>query len=116
MDLSLEGIEIVNLRHPDESDRAEHYARILAGKNVHANDLPTKKPTTLMFRTRTSSGMMMVETGDATHSSGFIQDIRQYGSKWAKRSDRHQPGLNTSVPVHYPELQERYLLLADTLI
>jgi two-component system heavy metal sensor histidine kinase CusS len=32
LDLSLEGIEIVNLRHPDESERRERYARILAEK------------------------------------------------------------------------------------
>ena len=44
LDLSLEGIEIVNLRHPDESERRERYARILA-ENVHAKALLMKKPT-----------------------------------------------------------------------
>ena len=46
MELSLEGIEIVNLRHPDESDRRERYSRILAEKRARegftyeeANDL-----------------------------------------------------------------------------
>ena len=32
LDLSLEGIEIVNLRHPNESERRERYARILSEK------------------------------------------------------------------------------------
>jgi phosphotransacetylase len=32
LDLSLEGIEIVNLRHPSEQERRERYARILAEK------------------------------------------------------------------------------------
>ena len=32
LDLSLEGIEIVNLRHPNEAPRRERYARILAEK------------------------------------------------------------------------------------
>ena len=34
LDLSLEGIEIVNLRHPDEAPRRERYARILSEKRA----------------------------------------------------------------------------------
>ena len=63
LDLSLEGIEIVNLRHPSEQERRERYARILTEKrkrdgytNQEANDK--------MFE-RNYFGMMMVETGDA---------------------------------------------------
>ena len=37
LDLSLEGIEIVNLRHPDEAPRRERYARIYL-KNVPAKE------------------------------------------------------------------------------
>ena len=32
LDLNIEGIEIVNLRHPNEQERRERYARILTEK------------------------------------------------------------------------------------
>ena len=45
LDLSLEGIEIVNLRHPNEASRRERYARILSRKACPVKVLPTRKPT-----------------------------------------------------------------------
>lgn len=45
LDLNLEGIEIVNLRHPNEAERRERYARILS-ENAPAKALPMKRPTT----------------------------------------------------------------------
>ena len=54
LELSLDGIEIVNLRHPDEQERRERYAHILA-RNGHAKVSPTRKPTTRCLSATTSA-------------------------------------------------------------
>ncbi len=46
LDLSLEGIEIVNLRHPDEAPNAVNAMPAFYRKNVPAKESLTKKPTT----------------------------------------------------------------------
>ena len=53
LDLSLEGIEIVNLRHPDEAPRRERYARILVEKRAREG-AHTKKPMTKCSNATTS--------------------------------------------------------------
>ncbi len=63
LDLSLEGIEIVNLRHPDEQERRERYARILTEKR--ARDGYTYQEANDKMFERNYFGMMMVETGEA---------------------------------------------------
>ena len=63
LDLSLEGIEIVNLRHPSEQERRERYARILTEKNQREG-YTFQEANDKMFE-RNYFGMMMVETGEA---------------------------------------------------
>ncbi len=63
LDLSLEGIEIVNLRHPNEQERRERYARILTEKRSR-DGYTFQEANDKMFE-RNYFGMMMVETGDA---------------------------------------------------
>ena len=63
LDLSLEGIEIVNLRHPSEQERREKYARILTEKRQR-DGYTFQEANDKMFE-RNYFGMMMVETGDA---------------------------------------------------
>ena len=63
LDLNLEGIEIVNLRHPDEQERRERYARILTEKRQR-DGYTFQEANDKMFE-RNYFGMMMVETGDA---------------------------------------------------
>ena len=63
LDLSLEGIEIVNLRHPDEQERRERYARILTEKRQREG-YTFQEANDKMFE-RNYFGMMMVETGEA---------------------------------------------------
>ena len=114
MDLSLEGIEIVNLRHPDESERRERYSRILAEKRAREG-FTYEEANDKMFE-RNYFGMMMVETGDA---DAFITGLyTRYSNtiKVAKRSDRHPTGLQTLRNHAYPELQKGTYFLADTLI
>ena len=63
LDLSLEGIEIVNLRHPSEQKRRERYARILTEKRQREG-YTFQEANDKMFE-RNYFGMMMVETGEA---------------------------------------------------
>ena len=63
LDLNLEGIEIVNLRHPNEQERRERYARILTEKRQREG-YTFQEANDKMFE-RNYFGMMMVETGEA---------------------------------------------------
>ena len=63
LDLSLDGIEIVNLRHPNEQERRERYARILTEKRQREG-YTFQEANDKMFE-RNYFGMMMVETGEA---------------------------------------------------
>ena len=61
--ISLEGIEIVNLRHDRETDRRHRYARILAEKK--AREGITFSEACEKMVDRNAFGMMMVATGEA---------------------------------------------------
>ncbi|MBQ0075201.1 MAG: NADP-dependent malic enzyme [Prevotella sp.] len=63
LDLNLEGVEIVNLRHDREADRRERYAKILAEKRCREG-YTYEEANDKMFE-RNYFGMMMVETGEA---------------------------------------------------
>ena len=63
LELNLDGIEIVNLRHPDEAPRRERYARILCEKRARQG-ANLQEANDKMFE-RNYFGMMMVETGEA---------------------------------------------------
>ena len=63
LDLNIDGIEIVNLRHPSEQERRERYARILAEKRQREG-YTFQEANDKMFE-RNYFGMMMVETGEA---------------------------------------------------
>ena len=61
--ISLEGIEIVNLRHDQETERRHRYARILAEKK--AREGITFSEACEKMVDRNAFGMMMVATGEA---------------------------------------------------
>lgn len=63
LDLSLDGVEIINLRHDDEAERRERYARILSEKRAREG-ANYQEANDKMFE-RNYFGMMMVETGEA---------------------------------------------------
>ena len=63
LDLSLEGIEVINLRHDNEAERRERFARILVKK--HERDGYTFREANDKMFERNYFGMMMVETGEA---------------------------------------------------
>lgn len=108
LDLSLEGIEIVNLRHPNELERRERYARILTEKRAREG-FTYEEANDKMFE-RNYFGMMMVETGDA---DAFITGIyTKYSNtiKVAKEVIGIQPGFKHFGTMHILKLKERYFL------
>lgn len=114
LDLNLDGIEIVNLRHDREAERRERYAHILCEKRAReganfaeANDK--------MFE-RNYFGMMMVETGEA---DAFVTGLyTKYSNtiKVTKEVIGIQPGYNHFGTMHILNSKKGTYFIADTLI
>ena len=114
LDLSLEGIEIVNLRHPDEAPRREHYARILSEKRAREG-VTYEEANDKMFE-RNYFGMMMVETGEA---DAFITGLyTKYSNtiKVAKEVIGIRPEYKHFGTMHILNSKKGTYFLADTLI
>ena len=112
--LSLEGIEVVNLRHPDESERRERYAEILATKRQREG-YTIEEANDKMFE-RNYFGMMMVETGDA---DAFVTGLYTKFSntiKVAKEVIGVQEGYSTFATMHIINSKKGTYFVADTLI
>lgn len=114
LNVSLEGCEIVNLRHDRESERREKYAAILAqkrGREGATYDEALDK----MFE-RNYFGMMMVETGEA---DAFITGVyTKYSNtiKVAKEVIGIREGLNHFATMHIFSHKQGTFFVADTLI
>ena len=114
LDLSLEGIEIVNLRHPNEASRRERYARNLSEKRARQG-ATYEEANDKMFE-RNYFGMMMVETGDA---DAFITGLyTKYSNtiKVAKEVIGIQPQYKHFGTMHILNSKKGTYFLADTLI
>lgn len=114
LDLNLEGIEIVNMRHDRENDRRERYAHILADKRKREG-YTFQEANDKMFE-RNYFGMMMVETGDA---DAFITGLyTKYSNtiKVAKEVIGIRPGYNHFSTMHIINCKRGILYMADTLI
>ncbi len=114
LDLSLEGIEIVNLRHDREAARRERYARILTDKRCREG-YTYEEANDKMFE-RNYFGMMMVEVGDA---DAFITGVyTKYSNtiKVAREVIGLQPGFDTFAAMHILNSKKGTYFVADTLI
>ncbi|MBQ7361590.1 MAG: NADP-dependent malic enzyme [Bacteroidaceae bacterium] len=114
LDLSLEGIEIVNLRHDREAARREKYARILTDKRQRQG-YTFEEANDKMFE-RNYFGMMMVEVGDA---DAFITGVyTKYSNtiKVAREVIGLQPGFNNFATMHILNSKKGTYFVADTLI
>ncbi|NDW11857.1 NADP-dependent malic enzyme [Bacteroides sp. 214] len=114
LDLSLEGIEVVNLRHDCEAERRERYARILSQKRAREG-ATYEEANDKMFE-RNYFGMMMVETGDA---DAFITGLyTKYSNtiKVAKEVIGIQEGFKHFATMHILNSKKGTYFLADTLI
>jgi malate dehydrogenase (oxaloacetate-decarboxylating)(NADP+) len=114
LNLSLEGCEIVNLRHDRESERRESYARMLTEKRARQG-ATFEEASDKMFE-RNYFGMMMVETGDA---DAFITGVyTKYSNtiKVAKEVIGIREGYNHFATMHIFSSKKGTFFLADTLI
>ncbi|MBR4930661.1 MAG: NADP-dependent malic enzyme [Bacteroidaceae bacterium] len=114
LELNLEGIEIVNLRHPNEAVRRERYARILSEKRAREG-VTYEEANDKMFE-RNYFGMMMVETGEA---DAFITGLyTKYSNtiKVAKEVIGIRPCYQHFGTMHILNSKKGTFFLADTLI
>ena len=114
LDLSLEGIEIVNLRHPSEQERRERYARILTEKR-RRDGYTFQEANDKMFE-RNYFGMMMVETGEA---DAFITGLYTKYSNTIKVVNEVigiRPEYKHFGTMHIINSQRGTLYIADTMI
>ncbi|MBR3855556.1 MAG: NADP-dependent malic enzyme [Bacteroidaceae bacterium] len=114
LDLSLEGIEVVNLRHDREASRRERYARILNDKRQREG-YTFEEANDKMFE-RNYFGMMMVETGDA---DAFITGLyTKYSNtiKVAREVIGLQDGFDHFATMHILNSKKGTYFVADTLI
>ena len=114
LDLSLEGIEIVNLRHDREAERRERFARILTEKRQR-DGYTFEEANDKMFE-RNYFGMMMVETGEA---DAFITGLyTKYSNtlKVVKEIIGVRPEYKNFGTMHIINSQRGTLFVADTLI
>ena len=114
LDLSLEGIEVINLRHDNEAERRERYARILTQKRQR-DGYTYQEANDKMFE-RNYFGMMMVETGEA---DAFITGLyTKYSNtiKVAKEIIGIRPEYKNFGTMHIINSSRGPLFIADTLI
>ena len=114
LDLNIEGIEIVNLRHPSEQERRERYARILAEKRQREG-YTFQEANDKMFE-RNYFGMMMVETGEA---DAFITGLyTKYSNtvKVVKEVIGIRPEFQHFGALHIINSPKGTLYIADTLV
>ena len=114
LDLNLDGIEIINLRHDNEAERRERYARILTEKRQR-DGYTFQEANDKMFE-RNYFGMMMVETGEA---DAFITGLyTKYSNtiKVAKEIIGIKPEYKNFGTMHIINSSRGPLFISDTLI
>ena len=114
LDLNLDGVEIINLRHPDEQERRERYARILTEKRQR-DGYTFQEANDKMFE-RNYFGMMMVETGEA---DAFLTGLyTKYSNtiKVAKEVIGIRPEYKHFGSMHIINSQKGTLYIADTMV
>lgn len=114
LELNLDGIEIINLRHDREAERRERYAKILSEKKAREG-YTFEEANDKMFE-RNYFGMMMVETGEA---DAFITGLyTKYSNtiKVAKEVIGIRKEYNHFGTMHIVNSKKGTYFLADTLI
>ena len=114
LDLNLDGIEIINLRHPDEQERRERYARILTEKRQR-DGYTFQEANDKMFE-RNYFGMMMVETGEADTFLTGLYTKYSNTIKVAKEVIGIRPEYKHFGSMHIINSQKGTLYIADTMV
>ena len=114
LDLSLEGIEVINLRNDKEAERRERYAKILTEK-LQRDGYTFEEANDKMFE-RNYFGMMMVETGEADAFITGLYTKYSNTTKVAKEVIGIRPEYKHFGTMHIINSPKGTLYLADTLI
>ena len=112
--ISLDGIEIVNLRHDRETERRHRYARILSDKK--AREGVTYSEACEKMVDRNAFGMMMVATGDA---DAFVTGVYSRYSEVTKMAEQIigiRPSYKHFGALNILTCKKGTLFMADTLI
>ena len=112
--ISLEGIEIVNLRHDRETERRHRYAKILSEKK--AREGVTYAEACEKMVDRNAFGMMMVETGDA---DAFVTGVYSRYSEVTKMAEQIigiRPSYTHFGALNILTCKKGTFFIADTLI
>ena len=112
--ISLEGIEIVNLRHDRETERRHRYARILTDKK--AREGVTYSEACEKMVDRNAFGMMMVATGDA---DAFVTGVYSRYSEVTKMAEQIigiRPSYKHFGALNILTCKKGTFFMADTLI
>lgn len=111
--ISLEGMEIINLRHDREEERRLRYASILSKKRERQG-MTFEEATEKMFE-RNYFGMMMVETGEADAMITGVFSKYADTTEIAKEVIGIRDGLGHIGAMHIVNTKKGMLFLADTL-
>ena len=112
--ISLEGIEIVNLRHDRETERRHRYARILSDRK--AREGVTYSEACEKMVDRNAFGMMMVATGDA---DAFVTGVYSRYSEVTKMAEQIigiRPSYKHFGALNILTCKKGTFFMADTLI
>ena len=112
--ISLEGIEIVNLRHDRETERRHRYAKILSEKK--AREGVTYAEACEKMVDRNAFGMMMVATGDA---DAFVTGLYSRYSEVTKMAEQIigiRPSYTHFGALNILTCKKGTFFIADTLI
>ena len=112
--ISLDGIEIVNLRHDRETERRHRYARILTDKK--AREGVTYSEACEKMVDRNAFGMMMVATGDA---DAFVTGVYSRYSEVTKMAEQIigiRPSYTHFGALNILTCKKGTFFIADTLI
>ena len=112
--ISLDGIEIVNLRHDRETERRHRYARILTDKK--AREGVTYSEACEKMVDRNAFGMMMVATGD---SDAFVTGVYSRYSEVTKMAEQIigiRPSYKHFGALNILTCKKGTFFMADTLI
>ncbi|MBQ8421471.1 MAG: NADP-dependent malic enzyme [Bacteroidales bacterium] len=112
--LSLDGVEVVNLRHDREMERRTRYSHILAEKRQREG-YTLDEAHDKMFE-RNYFGMMMVETGEADACITGLYTKYSNTIKVAKEVIGLQEGFGHFGTMHILNSKKGTLFIADTLI
>ena len=112
--LSLDGVEIVNPRHPDEKARRESYAEALATKLARKGY--TRQDAYEKMFDRNYFGMMMVESGDADAFIAGTYTNNVAVASIARDIIGIRQGYSTFATMHILNTKRGVFFLADTMI